>query len=158
MVSKRDEDAAVSRDTPLYTISIVAEMFDVHPQTLRLYEREGLIHPKRSQGNTRQYSQEDLDRLQVVLNLTRDMGVNLAGIDVVLRLRERMEALHHEFRKLIDFIRDELTSADSSLGARFDAALIRSPHRDLVLVGRDEAPPEEDETAPEVDGDSAAVD
>ncbi len=71
-----------------YTISAVAEMFDIHPQTLRMYEREGLLKPSRSDGNTRLYSDEDLERLEVILSLTRDLGVNLAGVEIIINMRE----------------------------------------------------------------------
>ena len=76
---------------PRYLISVVADMFDVHPQTLRTYEREGLIRPARSQGNTRLYSDEDVARIELILRLTKELGVNLAGVEVVLNMRERME-------------------------------------------------------------------
>ena len=74
----------------LYMISVVAEMFDLHPQTLRAYEREGLIRPARTDGNTRLYSEEDLERIELILRLTKDLGVNLAGVQVILNMRERM--------------------------------------------------------------------
>jgi MerR family transcriptional regulator/heat shock protein HspR len=74
-----------------YMISSVAEMYDIHPQTLRLYEREGLLRPSRSDGNTRLYTDEDLERLEFILSLAREMGVNMAGIAIVLQMRERMQ-------------------------------------------------------------------
>lgn len=81
---------------PLYMISVVAEMFDVHPQTLRTYEREGLIRPSRTEGNTRLYSEEDLDRIDLILRLTNELGVNLAGVEVILNMRDRMEQMRRE--------------------------------------------------------------
>lgn len=96
------------RDKPLYTIGIVAQMLSIHPQTLRLYEREGLVRPGRSQGNTRLYSQRDVDCVKFILHLTRDMGVNLAGVDVILKMREQMEAMQREMEGLIGHIREEL--------------------------------------------------
>jgi MerR family transcriptional regulator/heat shock protein HspR len=81
---------------PLYMISVVAEMFDVHPQTLRTYEREGLIRPARTEGNTRLYSEEDLDRIDLILRLTNELGVNLAGVEVILNMRDRMEQMRRE--------------------------------------------------------------
>ncbi|HMH42844.1 MAG TPA: helix-turn-helix transcriptional regulator, partial [Pyrinomonadaceae bacterium] len=75
-----------------FTISAVAEEFDVHPQTLRLYEREGLLKPSRSEGNTRLYTDTDLERLELILSLTRDLGVNLAGVEIILNMREKMDA------------------------------------------------------------------
>lgn len=88
-----------------YTISAVAELFDVHPQTLRLYEREGLLKPSRSEGNTRLYTDEDLERLEVVLSLTRELGVNLAGVEIILNMREKMDAMQREFESFIEYIR-----------------------------------------------------
>ena len=74
-----------------YTISAVAEQYEIHPQTLRLYEREGLLKPSRSDGNTRLYSDSDLEQLEVILSLTRDLGVNLAGVEIILNMRSKME-------------------------------------------------------------------
>ncbi len=79
-----------------YTISAVAGMYGIHPQTLRLYEREGLLAPSRSDGNTRLYTQRDLDRLEAILNLTRDLGVNLSGVEIILTMRERMRTMQEE--------------------------------------------------------------
>ena len=81
-------------------ISVVAERFDIHPQTLRLYEREGLLQPMRSEGNTRLYDQVSLDRLQTILNLTRDMGVNLAGVEVILKLQEELALVRSDLKRL----------------------------------------------------------
>ena len=89
-----------------YTISAVAEMFDIHPQTLRLYEREGLLKPSRSDGNTRLYSDEDIDRLEVILSLTRDLGVNLAGVEIIMNMREKMESMQREFERFFDYLRE----------------------------------------------------
>jgi MerR family transcriptional regulator/heat shock protein HspR len=88
-----------------YTISAVAEMYDIHPQTLRLYEREGLLKPSRSDGNTRLYSDTDLERLEIILSLTRDLGVNLAGVEIVLNMREKMDAMQREFERFFDYLR-----------------------------------------------------
>ena len=83
-----------------YMIGVVSARYEVHPQTLRLYEREGLLKPSRTEGKTRLYSDEDLERLEFILNLTRDLGVNLAGVEVVLNLRERLSALQDEMERL----------------------------------------------------------
>lgn len=88
-----------------YTISAVAEMFDIHPQTLRMYEREGLLKPSRSDGNTRLYSDEDLERLEVILSLTRDLGVNLAGVEIIINMREKMDAMQREFERFFEYLR-----------------------------------------------------
>jgi MerR family transcriptional regulator/heat shock protein HspR len=89
-------------------ISVVAEMYEIHPQTLRLYEREGLLRPSRSDGNTRLYTDEDLERLEFILNLARDLGVNIAGIAIVLQMRERMEEMNRQMQGFVDFVRQEM--------------------------------------------------
>jgi MerR family transcriptional regulator/heat shock protein HspR len=104
----RDEDRDQDRDTPLYMISVVSELLDVHPQTLRLYEREGFIRPRRTRGNTRLYSERDVEGVRRVLHLTRDLGVNLAGVEVVLEMRRKMEKLQDEMEEKIEFLRQEM--------------------------------------------------
>ena len=89
-----------------YTISVVAELYEVHPQTLRLYEREGLFKPSRSDGNTRLYTDTDLERLEVILSLTRELGVNLAGVEIILNMREKMNAMQKEFENFIKYLRN----------------------------------------------------
>ncbi len=89
-------------------ISSVAEMYQIHPQTLRLYEREGLLRPSRSDGNTRLYTDEDLERLEFILNLARDLGVNIAGIAIVLQMRERMEEMNRQMQGFVDYVRTEM--------------------------------------------------
>ncbi|EAI7167945.1 heat shock transcriptional regulator HspR [Campylobacter jejuni] len=91
-------------DEPVYLISVVAKVLSIHPQTLRQYEREGLIEPSRTDGKIRLYSQRDIDRIKLILRLTRDMGINLAGVDVILKLKNQL----HEFENLIDELRLEL--------------------------------------------------
>jgi MerR family transcriptional regulator/heat shock protein HspR len=88
-----------------YTISAVAEMYDIHPQTLRLYEREGLLKPSRSVGNTRLYADTDLERLDIILSLTRDLGVNLAGVEIILNMREKMDVMQREFERFFEYLR-----------------------------------------------------
>jgi MerR family transcriptional regulator, heat shock protein HspR len=87
-----------------YTISAVADEYDIHPQTLRLYEREGLLKPSRSEGNTRLYTDSDLERLEVILSLTRDLGVNLAGVEIILNMREKMDAMQREFERFFQYL------------------------------------------------------
>jgi MerR family transcriptional regulator, heat shock protein HspR len=89
---------------PYYMISVVAEMFDVHPQTLRTYEREGLIRPARTEGNTRLYSQEDLERIELILRLTNELKVNLAGVEVILNMREQMEQMRREIAETFEAV------------------------------------------------------
>ena len=98
----------VTREHRLFMISVVSEMLGVHPQTLRLYEREGFIKPKRSGGNTRLYSEEDVAKLELILRLTRELGVNLAGVEVVLSMREKIEQMQHEMQETVQTLRDEL--------------------------------------------------
>jgi MerR family transcriptional regulator/heat shock protein HspR len=92
----------------LYMISVVADMFDLHPQTLRTYEREGLIRPARTEGNTRLYSEEDVRRIELILRLTQDLGVNLAGVAVILQLRDQMEALRNQMADMVRAMADRL--------------------------------------------------
>jgi MerR family transcriptional regulator/heat shock protein HspR len=99
-----------------YMISVVAEMYEIHPQTLRMYEREGLLRPSRSDGNTRLYTDEDLERLEFILNLARDLGVNIAGIAIVLQMRERMEEMNRQMQSFVDYVRDEMLSRMQQTG------------------------------------------
>ena len=87
-----------------YMISAVAQKYNIHPQTLRLYEREGLLKPSRTDGNTRLYSEEDLEQLETILSLTRDLGVNLAGVEIILNMREKMDAMQREFERFFAFL------------------------------------------------------
>jgi MerR family transcriptional regulator/heat shock protein HspR len=98
----------VAREHRLFMISVVSEMLGIHPQTLRLYEREGFIKPKRSGGNTRLYSDEDVEKLEMILRLTRELGVNLAGVEVILSMREKMEQMQREMQDTIERLHDEL--------------------------------------------------
>lgn len=92
---------------PLFLISVVCEIFNIHPQTLRLYEKEGLIHPQRV-GRSRMYSQEDMHRIRTILSLTRDLGVNRAGVDIILRMKHRMESLQREMEDMMDHLDDDI--------------------------------------------------
>lgn len=106
-----------------YMISAVAEMYGIHPQTLRLYEREGLLKPSRTEGNTRLYTEEDLQRLEFILSLARDLGVNIAGIAIILQMRERMEEMNRQMQEFFRFVQQEIATrashahADASQGA-----------------------------------------
>ncbi len=106
-------------------ISVVAEMYNIHPQTLRLYEREGLLIPSRSNGNTRLYTQDDLERLETILNLTRDLGVNLAGIEIILNLRERMKKMEEEMQAFVEFVQKEFQQHSGPEHDRLHNALMR---------------------------------
>jgi MerR family transcriptional regulator/heat shock protein HspR len=89
-----------SYDEPVYLISVVANILNIHPQTLRQYEREGLLEPSRTQGRMRLYSQRDIDRMKLILRLTRSMGVNLAGVDIILQLKEQIDDMRDEIGEL----------------------------------------------------------
>src|SRR5438067_7938800 len=93
-----------------YMISSVAELYKLHPQTLRLYEREGLLTPSRSEGNTRLYTDDDLERLEVILKLTRELGVNLAGVEIIMNMREKMAAMQQQIEQFVETLNEELVS------------------------------------------------
>jgi len=107
-----------------YTIGVVAKMYNIHPQTLRLYEREGLLKPSRSEGNTRLYTDEDLERLEFILFLTRELGVNLAGVDIILNLKEQMEQMQKQIDQLMEFIQNELSKLQ---GEAYQRAIVKVP-------------------------------
>lgn len=123
------------RDKPLFMISVVAEMLDIHPQTLRLYEREGLVVPQRTGGNTRLYSQEDIDKLRRILRLTRELGVNLAGVEVILSMRERMEQMQEALEQLVQYAQQlEQQVKASHQGAHpSESALVKVSKRGIVI-------------------------
>ena len=107
----------MTRKPKTYTISAVADQYGIHPQTLRLYEREGLLKPSHSEGNTRLYTDSDLERLELILSLTRDLGVNLAGVEIILNMREKMDAMRHEFERFFEYLQshaDELGTFDAA--------------------------------------------
>jgi len=120
----------VARGHKLYMISVVSEMLGIHPQTLRLYEREGFIKPKRSGGNTRLYSDEDVEKLEMILRLTRELGVNLAGVEVILSMRERMEHMQAEMDEAMKQLRDELAK---EVARRDEARRALVPVRRIVV-------------------------
>lgn len=119
-----------------YMISAVAELYDIHPQTLRMYEREGLLRPDRSDGNTRLYTSQDLERLELILTLTRELGVNLAGVEVILNMRENMARLQDDVASLMEYVRDELLKDDRDLKGRFEQALVRIERGPLMVTQR----------------------
>jgi len=118
-----------------YMISAVAELYHLHPQTLRLYERVGLLKPSRSQGNTRLYTDQDLERLEVILNLTRELGVNLAGIEIILNMRDRMAEMQSQMHEMVDFVRDEVArSLTAANERRARHAIVRAAPRHAIRV------------------------
>ena len=114
-------------------ISAVSEMYAIHPQTLRLYEREGLLRPSRSEGNTRLYTDEDLERLEFILNLARDLGVNIAGIAIILQMRERMEQMNGDMQNFVNYVRNEMLSRMQQ-PPRAEAGLV--PLSRTVVIGK----------------------
>ena len=135
---------AKAKSKAAYMISAVAEQYAIHPQTLRLYEREGLLAPSRSDGNTRLYTDEDLERLEVILKLTRDLGVNLAGVEIILNMREKMEAMQKQVEGFIDNLNHEIServatnrpSEDRSLMPVIQiSSLVRTEKRVVVSEG-----------------------
>jgi MerR family transcriptional regulator/heat shock protein HspR len=132
----------MKRKVKTYTISAVAELYDIHPQTLRLYEREGLLKPSRSVGNTRLYEDSDLERLEIILSLTRDLGVNLAGVEIILNMREKMDAMQREFERFFDYIRNHASEISGAEGTRSSDALVpvsrlRRTHFQQIVVDDD---------------------
>ncbi len=114
-----------------YMISAVARMYNIHPQTLRLYEREGLLKPSRSQGNTRLYTDEDLKRLELILTLTREMGVNLAGVEIILNMRDKLEAIQKQVSELLQFVQKLLEERSEELESR-GRAIIKLSQMEIV--------------------------
>ena len=112
------------RGKAAYMISAVAEQYQIHPQTLRLYEREGLLKPSRSEGNTRLYTDQDLERLEVILKLTRDLGVNLAGVEIILNMRERMEEMQRQIGQFVTSLNTEINQRARPMAARPGNSLI----------------------------------
>jgi MerR family transcriptional regulator/heat shock protein HspR len=123
-----------------YMISAVAELYKLHPQTLRLYERVGLLKPSRSEGNTRLYTDSDLERLEVILTLTREMGVNLAGIEIILNMREKMAEMQRQMEAFTSFVQQELSRGIRSANAKPpNNALVRIPPPKVIRVHKNEA-------------------
>ena len=127
-----------------YMISAVAQKYNIHPQTLRLYEREGLLKPSRTEGNTRLYSEEDLEQLETILSLTRDLGVNLAGVEIILNMRRKIEQMQHEVNEFMAYVKGELARGLDDWEQRLHTALVRSAPSDLVRS----TPPPPDQQAP----------
>lgn len=121
-------------DEPVYLISIVAKILDIHPQTLRQYERENLVCPSRSDGKIRLYSQRDIDRIKLILRLTRELGVNLAGVDVIIRLKEQIEQMEDEIASL----RHELNKAKNSSSVPPEKSLVTKKSIYEMIIFQDD--------------------
>jgi len=120
-----------------YMISAVAEMYGIHPQTLRLYEREGLLKPSRTEGNTRLYTEEDLQRLEFILSLARDLGVNIAGIAIILQMRERMEDMNRHMQEFVRFVQQEVATRVSQAHADPNQGAIIPLRKPAIPVARE---------------------
>ena len=129
-----------TRGKAAYMISAVAEKYEIHPQTLRLYEREGLLKPSRSDGNTRLYTDEDLERLEVILELTRELGVNLAGVEIILNMREKMAAMQAQIEQFVAGLNQEFARSLRPDEPASKHSLIRVARADVVSRNED-APP-----------------
>ena len=124
-----------------YMISAVAQKYNIHPQTLRLYEREGLLKPSRTEGNTRLYSEEDLEQLETILSLTRDLGVNLAGVEIILNMRRKMDRMQHEVNEFMQYVKHELARGLGDWEQRLNTALV--PAGPVELARKPEEAPVE---------------
>ena len=130
-------------------ISAVAQRYNIHPQTLRLYEREGLLLPSRTEGNTRLYADEDLERLETILTLTRELGVNLAGVEIILNMRERMDQMQREVNEFMAYVKQEMTRGLGDWEQRLSTAMIKSSSTGLVRSEpRVPAPPDDPPAQP----------
>ncbi|MEY3285268.1 MAG: putative heat shock protein HspR [Acidobacteriota bacterium] len=121
MISK---DSGTKRRPKGYTISAVADYYEIHQQTLRMYEREGLLTPSRSVGNVRLYTDEDIARLEIILQLTRELGVNLAGVEIILNMREKMDQMQAEFNRFFEMLRDYAARNAANPEAGLSEALV----------------------------------
>jgi MerR family transcriptional regulator/heat shock protein HspR len=140
--AQADESRPAPGRGKYYMISVVAKSYGIHPQTLRLYEREGLLKPSRTDGNTRLYSEEDLRQLEVILNLTRDLGVNLAGVEIILNMRHKMEQMQAEINEFLGHVRQELQRSSQDADAEpGEQALMKVPPAPIVKTERAPDPP-----------------
>lgn len=135
--------AAKGTGKAYYMISAVAQKYNIHPQTLRLYEREGLLKPSRTEGNTRLYSDEDLEQLETILSLTRDLGVNLAGVEIILNMRQRIEQMQTEVNEFMLYVKREMVKGLGDWEQRLNTALVKSAPGGIVRA----------EARPAADGD-----
>ena len=122
---------------PAYMIGVVAELLEVHPQTLRIYEREGLVVPTRSKGNTRLYSQEDVEQLRLVIRLTRGLGINLAGVEIILEMRRRLNHMQDDKGEFIDQVILEMRSMSSKASNRVLGKHPKPPQRIIPISKED---------------------
>lgn len=122
------------RGKPLYMIGVVADMLQLHPQTLRMYERKGLIRPSRTVGKTRMYSPEDVEEIARMVRLTRDLGVNLAGAEIILRMRRRMMEMQEQIQHLLDYVKADMAQPRDASTRDDSEALVRAASRQLQPI------------------------
>jgi len=120
-----------------YHISSVSRMYSIHPQTLRLYEREGLLKPSRSEGNTRLYTEEDLRQLELILNLIRDLGINLAGVEVILNMRKKIEQIETEVNMFLEYIKKEFFEGKEEEFELRKKSLVRVSPAKIIIIGKE---------------------
>ena len=135
-----------ARSKAAYMISAVAEQYQIHPQTLRLYEREGLLAPSRSEGNTRLYTDDDLERLEVILKLTRELGVNLAGVEIILNMREKMAAMQDQIEQFVSTLNREIAVRSRTSPVETKRSLIPVIQMNSLTKAEGEAPSRPKET------------
>jgi MerR family transcriptional regulator/heat shock protein HspR len=131
-----------------YMISVVSQKYNIHAQTLRLYEREGLLTPSRTDGNTRLYSDDDLAQLETILTLTRDLGVNLAGVEIILNMRRKMERMQGEVNEFMEYVKHELARGLGDWEQRLSTALVKSSPTDLVRTPPTTTPGDAESASP----------
>lgn len=117
-----------------FMISAVSKLYNIHPQTLRLYEREGLLRPSRTEGNTRIYTEEDLKRLEIILNLSRDLGVNLAGIEIILNMREKVEQMQKEMNEFLEYIKRNFFEGREEEFERRKSGIVKSSSMTIARI------------------------
>jgi MerR family transcriptional regulator, heat shock protein HspR len=137
-----------------FMISAVAQKYNIHPQTLRLYEREGLLKPSRTEGNTRLYSEEDLEQLETILSLTRDLGVNLAGVEIILNMRTKIERMQAEVNEFMEYVKRELSRGIDDWEQRLSTALVKSTPTDLVRATPQQTPQTSSSSSPAAETDT----
>ncbi len=143
----------VKRKKGYFSISAVAKMFSVHQQTIRLYEKEGLISPKRSAGNTRTFSEEDVDRLEEVIYLTHQLGINLSGVDMILKLKKQIAKMQKDMNKLF-----EQTQKQLDLRSEASKELVRASAKQLMKFKQPETPTAQSEEQQPLDIDNWEID
>ncbi|MCJ7586403.1 MAG: helix-turn-helix transcriptional regulator [Candidatus Aminicenantes bacterium] len=136
--SKKTRSGGQQAAESYFHISSVASKFNIHPQTLRLYEREGLLRPSRSEGNTRLYTEEDIKQLGVILNLIRELGVNLAGVEVILNMRERMRQMEDQVSEFLEYIRTVYCAGKEDEFESRRRSLVKVPSSGIVKSGEGE--------------------